>query len=155
MRCSVTITIMAPVKDVWQILVDVPNWTSVISGITRLETVGSVSSFGPDFRWRETRVMMGREETQEMYVTSVDPLQRIVIGSDAFGAHYVSEFVLREVEGSSGRCELVFNFSGQPLTTTARVMSFLLGWLFFSSVRKMMRQDLDDIKAVAEERLGT
>ena len=43
-------------------------------------------------------------------------------------------------------------FSGQPLTTGAKIMSALLGWMGASATRKALVQDLADIGAVAESR---
>ena len=42
-------------------------------------------------------------------------------------------------------------FEGRPVNLVARVMSFLLGRMMRKAVASALREDLNDIKAAAEE----
>ncbi|MGH3356323.1 MAG: SRPBCC family protein [Nocardioidaceae bacterium] len=106
----------APTDRVWALATDVPRWPETISGISRIEML-SEGEFGPGTRWRETRTMFGREATEEMWVSTVDPGRSYTVEADSHGAHYVSTFTFDAV--GEQRTEIVLTFTGEPLSPIA------------------------------------
>lgn len=138
--------IAAPVDKVWSIVTDLDRTKDVISSITALERTGESTGFGVGTGWQETRVMFGRETTEAMAVTEIDEGRSYTVESLSRGVLYRS--VMR-VEPKGQGCHLAWDFGAEAQTTVARLMSFV-GKFFEGSMKKAMRQDLDDIAAAAE-----
>lgn len=102
---------------------------------------------GPGTRWRETRVMMGKEATEAMEITAFDPPHGYTAEAESCGSHYWTRFSFAP-DGAGTRVEMTFE--GKPLTWSARIMNVLMGWLVTPMVRKCLTQDLADVKAFIE-----
>ena len=90
----------ADVDRIWAVLTDLTSAPDVLSGVTRIEVL-TPGPYAVGTTWRETRSMMGRTETQEMTVETVEPPHRTVIVATASGVHYTTEFTVRAVGGGS------------------------------------------------------
>ncbi|MGW0777527.1 SRPBCC family protein [Streptomyces sp. NPDC002835] len=141
--------ILAPPETVWRALTDIQGWESVLSGVERIEVLSS-GPFGVGTRWRETRRMMGKEATEEMYVTACEPPERYVVEADSQGAHYVSEFRLLTAGPETTTVRL--SFGAEPPGGFMGVLAKLLGGLGARAVRKALAGDLDDVAAAVERR---
>lgn len=83
----------APADAVWAVLVDIEDAQATLSGVTKVEVL-TPGEYRKGFRWRETRKLMGREGTEEMWVASVDAPRSTTIRSDSGGAAYTTQFTL-------------------------------------------------------------
>lgn len=144
---SVTRTVHAPVETVWSLATDLERWASVISGIEKVEVVEG-DGFAEGTRWRETRRMMGREATEEMWVTQVRPGRSYTTEADGPGVRYVSTWAF-EPEGPD-RTVVTFTFGARPTSLPARLFMTVVGGVAMRGVRKAIRGDLDDLAAAAE-----
>jgi ribosome-associated toxin RatA of RatAB toxin-antitoxin module len=140
-------TIQASPEQVWALATDIARWPDTISGVDRVEVL-SEGDFGPGTRWRETRTMLGREATEEMWVTATDPERFYTVEAESHGAHYVSTFTFTET--APEQTEVVLKFSGRPQSTVARVLAKVTGPVASRSVAKALQKDLDDLAAAAE-----
>ena len=140
----------ASVGDVWAVLTDIEGTVDVMSGITRVERV-SGSGFEVGTRWRETRKLMGKEDTMEMWVAEVDPLTRAVIKSNARGADYTTVFELTP-DGAGTKLGMTFSAVSGPSGAAAKVVAAVTARIGAAITRKMMAQDLRDIGTAAEAR---
>lgn len=138
---TVTRRIAAPPERVWQVLTDLDRSPEVISAIQSIERVRG-EGFDVGTRWRETRTMFGREATEELEVTSLDPGKGYVVETDGEGTHYRTEFVL---DGDGGGTEVTMTFSAESEGTVARLMEATIGRLFVGATRRAVAADLDDI----------
>jgi len=132
---------------VWAVLSDIDGSPETISGITAVERLDSGTDFAIGTKWKETRVMFGRESSEVMEVTAIEPGRSYTVVSDGKGATYTSIMAVEPVEGGS---TISMSFGGEPTSTVSRVMSATLGRLAAGSMRKMIEQDLKDIAAAAE-----
>ncbi|MDH2389837.1 MULTISPECIES: SRPBCC family protein [Streptomyces] len=142
--------IAAPAGRVWRALTDLESMPRVLSGVERVEILseGRHGSFDVGTRWRETRRMMGKLATEEMYVTAVEPERRYVVEADSHGAHYVSEFALR---GDGPQATTVrMTFSATPPSGIGGVVAKLLGGLGRRAVSKAIAKDLEDVARSVE-----
>lgn len=116
-----------------------------ISAITKMEmlTDGPV---GVGTRFRETRVMFGREATEEMTVAAFDSPRSYILHAQSHGSDYRSEM---RFEPSGDGTDVVMTFQATPLTRVAKVMSVLVKPMM-KSMGKMILKDLDDLKIAVE-----
>lgn len=140
--------VAAPTDRVWSVLTDLDRSPEVLSGVDEIERLDGGGGFGVGTRWRETRTMFGKEATEEMWVTAMDPGSSYVVEAESRGVHYRSELGV-DPEGE-GRSRIWMTFGAEPQTFVGRIMGATIGLLFRGATRKMLAKDLDDIAAVAE-----
>lgn len=142
---SVSSIIAAPMDVVFNRASNFAQGPEVISAITQVEmlTDGPV---GPGTRFRETRVVFGREATEEMEVGIFEPPHRYSLECENHGCRYHSE--LRFAEREAGT-EVTMTFEATPLTFFAKIMSFLTKPLLKTMV-KACAKDLEDLKTAIE-----
>lgn len=157
MSLSLERSIAAAPEVVWGVLTDIEAAPTVLSGVVRVERLSGVG-FSIGTRWRETRAVMGREETEELEVVGIDERRSTVIAAETRGMAYRTEFTLEPAttdDGTAGTL-LRMRFGGTLLSPSwvQRVMAKATAPLGMTVMRKAMRQDLDDIAAAAESRNG-
>jgi carbon monoxide dehydrogenase subunit G len=140
--------INAPVEKVFAVASDVEHATEVISAITKMEVL-TAGPVGVGTRFRETRVMFGKEATEEMEFTAFDPPRSYTLVADSHGCHYVSTFRFTP-EGAGTRVD--FEFTGDAHSFGAKVMSAVMGPLMKGTMRKMLAKDLLELKRYAESK---
>ena len=141
-------SIQAPQRAVWQILTDLQGAPGRIAGIKALEVL-TTGPVGKGTRFRETRVMFGKEAVEEMEITHFDAPTTYTVEADSCGAHFVSTYSLREVAGTT---TLRLELRTRANTFMAKVMS-PLGLLMAGSMKKLIAKDNADIKRAAEQSL--
>ncbi len=144
-ECTVTKRIEASPQRVFDIFADIERVPERVSGIKKLEklTPGPV---GVGTRFRETRVMFGKEATEEMYFSAFEPPNRYEVKCESHGAEYRSVYAFRP-DGNGTMLEMLFE--AKPVSFFAKLMT-PLAFLFMGSMRKCMERDIDDLKKVAE-----
>lgn len=150
-------SIAAPPDAVWRVLTDLEAAPETLSGVARVERLAGVG-YSIGTRWRETRTMMGREETEEMEVVGIDEGRSTMIAAESRGMAYRTEFTLEPITTDDGKAGtlLRMRFGGSLLSPSwvQRVMAKLTAPLGMAVTRKTMQQDLDDIAAAAEGQRG-
>ncbi|MGW5571663.1 SRPBCC family protein [Nocardia thailandica] len=148
MELTVTREIAAPVARVWSVITDLDAAAATLSGVIAVERIAG-DGYEVGTAWRETRVVFGRQTTEEMVVAEVEAPRRTVVRSEARGARYATEFLL--TEAGPERSRLTVTFSGeQTRGLVARVLEFVLGPMGRAVSRRMLAQDLADVAAAAE-----
>lgn len=147
MNITTSVQIQAPRETVWEVVADIENAAERISAIESIQVLERPTQGMVGFKWKETRTMMGKTATEIMWVTDANEPEFYTVRAESHGAIYTSRIELKEIpEGT----ELTMDFDGKPITLTAKVFSFLLGFLFVSATKKALKKDLEDIKAAAE-----
>lgn len=131
-------------------LTDLANAEQVMSGVTKIEVLTD-GPYAVGTRWRETRKMMGKEATEEMWVVELEEPTSTVVNAESGGARYRTAFALAP-DGQATK--LSMNFSAELLdpSLVQRVMQALFGRLGLSMTKKVVAKDLADIAAAAEAR---
>lgn len=145
---SLTKRVTGRPEDVFALYADLRNAADRISGITKLEVLTD-GPVGVGTRFRETRVMMGREATEEMEVTAFDPPRSYTVECHSHGTHYLSTFSFAEAD--SGQTDVTVRFDATPQSLFAKLLSPLAG-LMMGTVKKCTQGDLDDLAAFAASR---
>jgi len=132
-------------EEVFAVASDFEHAAENIRGIERLEVLGD-GTVGIGTRFRETRVMFGKESTEEMEITAFDPPQGYIVEAEMCGAHFRSEYrFISDIAGTHMRITV----ETHPVTMVAKLMS-PLSLLMVGQMKKCIDADLEDIKRVAE-----
>lgn len=143
---AVSRDVAAPPDRVWEVLIDLDQAENRISGITSVERLAG-DGFTIGTRWRETRTVFGREATEEMEVTAIDPGRSYTVEADSKVAYYTT---VLSVEPSGDGSTLTMTLGSEPKGTLSKIGAATIGKLFEGTTRKMIEQDLADIAAAAQ-----
>ncbi len=145
---SLTQHIHASPEKVWSVISDIPGSAATLSGIDSIQML-SDGPYGEGTRWKETRTMMGRSETVEMWVAQADPPRSTTVKALQGGADYTSRFSLAERDGGT---DLTLTFGADVVKPTAlsKISMALFGKIGMSMTRKALSKDLAEIAAKAE-----
>src|SRR6476660_7775866 len=122
---SLTQHVNASPENVWAVISDIPGSAATLSGVESIQMV-SEGPYGEGTRWKETRSMMGRRETVEMWVSQADPPHSTTVKALQGGADYTSRFTLEERDGGTD-LTLIFGAEVLKPTVLSRVMMALFG----------------------------
>ncbi len=136
----------APAARVFELFTDLENAPRRIRAISRLELL-QPGPVGAGTRFRETRVMFGKEATEEIEITAFEPNRKFTAEAESHGARYVSTYRFVEADGGTD-VELVFE--SRPVSLWAKLLSPLAP-LMLKSVAKAVAEDMKDLKAVAAQ----
>ncbi len=150
---SLTRHINAPADAVWSVISDIPGSAATLTSIEAIQML-SDGPYAVGTRWKETRRMMGRSETVELWVSASEPPAAGVAGSTtvkAFqgGADYTTRFTLPERDGGT---DLTVTFGAEIVkpTRVSKVMMAVFGPIGMRITRKALARDLQEIAAKAE-----
>ena len=142
---TVTRTLSAPPERAFELVTDLDGAAGRVRAIKRIEKLVP----GPTrvrTRWRETRVMFGREATEEMWVTGFEPCRRFEARAESHGCRYHSVYEFAP-EGP-GRTRVTLTFGAEPVSFGAKLMA-PVAKMFMGSLRKCVEQDFDDLERAA------
>jgi carbon monoxide dehydrogenase subunit G len=145
---SITVSeeIDAPREQVWNLITDFDTWSDTISGIVSIDVVDRPESGVIGLKWRETRVMFGKEAVETMWITAAEPNRWYETRAENHGAIYTTRLSL---EDANDKVVLTMTFSAKATTLVSRLMS-VISFMFNSTLTKMLQKDLQDIRRVAE-----
>jgi carbon monoxide dehydrogenase subunit G len=147
MRVDVAVTIAAPRAEVWSMISGIEEAANTISGIDEIEVLERPERGILGLKWRETRTLYGRTATETMWITAVEEGSYYTTEARSHGAVYRTNVRVADAPGGT---RLSMEFTAEPQTLAARLMSAALGFMIRKSVRKALLQDLEDVKAAAD-----
>ena len=143
---SVTRSIAASPDHVWDVFTDLAQSVDRLSAVNSVEIL-TEGAFGIGTRWRETRTMFGREATEEMKVTQVDPGRSYTAEAASHGSHYVSRFDFAPTVSGT---DVTFSFSGES-NGAMRIVGLVMWPVLKGKMAKELRRDLDDLAEYCEQ----
>ncbi|WP_277212658.1 SRPBCC family protein [Isoptericola croceus] len=147
-RTEVERLVRAPAERVWAVLTDIAHADETLAGVTKVEPV-TEGPYRVGTKWRETRRMFGREDTQQLEVTLAEEPTRTVVEADSSGVHYVTEFTLTPTADTT-RLRMSFTAVQARTNPMQKALWALFGTLGAKATEKAMAKDLHDIAAKAE-----
>lgn len=152
-KTTLTQRVNASPDKVWAVISDIPGSATTLSGIDSIQML-SQGGYGEGTRWKETRTMMGRSETVEMWVSQAEPPSPTHAGSTTVkalqgGADYTTQFTLAERDGGTD-LSLTFGAEVVKPTLVSKIAMTLFGRIGMSMTRKALAKDLAEIAAKAE-----
>lgn len=140
---TVTRYIEAPSEDVFTTIADVRNFAKAVPDILKIEMLSDTTD-GVGTRFRETRMMRGKEATTELEVTEYDENERIRFVADEGGTIWDSVFTVTPERGGT---ELELSMDARPHKLLARLITPLIKPMLTKAVAK----DLDAVKIYCEQ----
>jgi carbon monoxide dehydrogenase subunit G len=147
-KTSLTQHINAPAEKVWAVISDIPGSAATLSGIDAIQMLTD-GPYAEGTRWKETRTMMGRSETVELWVSQTDPPRSTTVKALQGGADYTTRFALAERDGGT---DVTLTFGAEVLKPTrlSKVLMAVVGPIGMRITRKALAKDLAEIAAKAE-----
>lgn len=138
-----TRTINAPIEKVFKTLATIEEFSKAVPGIEKVEFLTD-SHYGVGTRFRETRIMNGKEAATELEVTELVENRHFRLVSDAGGTIWDTVFRVQE-KGKS--VEMNMQMDARPHRVFARIITPMI----LGMVSKFVEQDMDSIKAFCEQ----
>jgi uncharacterized membrane protein len=148
MGITVETIIDAPVHSVWSAVTDIPNSANIIRGVEKVEVLDEGKDGLVGFRWKETRTMYGKTAEETMTITESAKNSHYITEARSHGSVYTSRISVRETDGKT---RLAMDMTTAPVSLSAKILWFTLGFLFSGATRKALQQDLEDIKDFVEK----
>ncbi|MBL7952641.1 MAG: SRPBCC family protein [Flavobacteriales bacterium] len=146
MTVEASITINASKAAVWAATTDIARFAELLSGVKKIEVVERSASGLVGLRWKETRMLFGKEATLEKWITEAKENEYYRTRAEDSGFVFITT---NRLSGSDGAVTLTGIHETQPQGFAARLKS--LPMVFFKGViKKAILQDLNDIKAAVE-----
>ena len=147
MELSVFVEIEKPLEDVWKTIIDFKNCSNYVESIVKLEIIDEPKDTLIGFKWKETRVMFGKEATETMWITDYVENEFYQTRAESHGSIYISRLSIERVEKHS---KLTMSFSADAQTFFVKIFSLCMGFVIKGSMKKALIKDLNDIKTHVE-----
>ena len=147
MELSVFVEIEKPLEDVWKAITDFKNCSNYIESIVKLEIINEPKATLIGFKWKETRVMFGKEATETMWITDYVENEYYQTRAESHGSIYISRLSIKRAENHT---KLTMSFSAEAQTFFVKIFSLCMGIVIKGSMKKALIKDLNDIKTHVE-----
>jgi len=141
-RTTITRTIDAPVERVFETISDISNFSKAVPHIVNVVFLSDVRT-GVGTRFRETRLMHGKERSTELKMTEYVENEHVRMVADTDGTVWDSLFV---VSPANGKTLLELTMDARPHKLLPKLVVPLMKGL----VRKAIEKDMDAVKAYCE-----
>ncbi len=147
MKVKANCSINATKAEVFNAFSDLKNLANNVEAIKSIEllTPGDV---GIGSKFKETRVMFGKESSETMEITQFSPSEYFKEEAQSNGMHYVTEWRFID-EGD--KTTVSIDFSGTATTLTARLLDVLFSFMT-GGMKKAFLADMDDLKKMLEKK---
>ncbi|EYT57604.1 carbon monoxide dehydrogenase [Dietzia sp. UCD-THP] len=153
MQLDLSRHVAADPATVWAVLTDIPSAHLTLSGVLAVEILTD-GPYEPGLRWRETRKMFGMKSTEEMMVLAAEPPNATTIVAESGGTEYKTVFTITPDADGGSTLRMRFGAHTAHAPAASRVAMMVMGRFAERSTRRAMEQDLADIAAEAERRVG-
>lgn len=143
MELSAFVEIKKPLEEVWRAITDFENCSNYIQSIVNLEVIDQPKDTLIGFKWRETRVMFGKEAIETMWITDYTENEFYETRAESHGSVYKSRLTLERI---GEKTKLTMSFSAEAQTFFVKVFSLCIGFMLKGSMKKAVTKDLNDIK---------
>ena len=131
-------------EALWELITDLDRSPNVISAVAAIERLDGGIGFGVGTRWRETRLIFGRETTEVLEVTEMDRGHSYTVETDSGYRSVIG------IEPAPAGSIITIAFGAEPVGTVSKMLAGTIGKLFEGGTRQALVQDLDDIAVAAE-----
>jgi len=145
MKILASCQIAAPKSKVFETFSDLQNLSKNVTTITKIELLNS-EEIGVGTRFKETRVMFGKESSEIMEITKFEPHDNFREEAESGGMHYISDWSFFETDGYT---TVSIEFTGKAVTFTGKIMGILFSFMS-GSMKKAFLSDMEDLKKVLE-----
>lgn len=140
-----TAAVAAPQGRVFELFTDLPRAAERIQAIKRLELL-TPGPLRVGSRFRETRVVLGKEATEEFEVTEFEPSTRYAVSCVSCGVRFGMRFAFRSQTPGT---HIAMSVSTEPVTWFAKLMSPMAG-IMLKQCAKGFEADIADLRKYCE-----
>ncbi len=134
--------IAAPVDEVFNTVADINRFSKAIPHIVKIEFLSEIT-VGVGTRFRETRIMKGRESVTELEVTEYEKNERVRMVADSHGTIWDTVFV---VEPDGEHSKLTLTMEARSYQLMPRIMNVVMKGMISGSIAR----DMDLVKRYCE-----
>jgi hypothetical protein len=134
---------------IWSAITNIEGAAAIISGIEKIEIVEKPASGLVGLRWRETRLLFDKPATVEKWITDAAENEFYTTQAEDQGFVFLTSM---RISDSSGGLTLTSSHESKPQTFMARFMSIPMMLFFKGTMKKLILQDLNDIKSAVERK---
>jgi len=145
MKIQARCRIAAPKSRVFEAFSDLENLAKNVTAITKIELL-STGKIGVGSKFKETRVMFGKESSEIMEITQFVPHTNFREEARSSGMHYITDWSFSEKEGIT---TVTINFTGKATSIPGRIMNLIFSFMT-GSMKKAFLSDMEDLKRVLE-----
>lgn len=149
MELSVFVEIQKPVAEIWKAIIDIKNCSNYIESIVNIEIIDEPKDTLIGFKWKETRVMFGKEATETMWITDYVENEYYQTRAESHGSIYISRL---SIESFGEKNKLTMSFTSEAQTFLVKILSYCMGFMMKGSMKKALIKDLSDIKKHLESK---
>jgi len=142
MRVEGQIRISSSKESVWDAVSDIEDAARIFKDIKSIELIDKPQSGLMGTKWKETRVFMGKEATETMWIIEVTDQKSYVSEAKNSGCIYHSSISLEE---KGDDVIVTKTFESTPETFFAKLMSPLM-FMMRGTLQKCLVKDLEDLK---------
>ena len=139
---ELSLTISASLGTVWRAVSDLDHYSRAVPQIDRIEILSRTSA-GVGTRFRETRLVGGREIASELEVAELVEKEKVTYVSDTFGTSWNSTFT---VAPAGDQTRLTVAIEGRPYRLLSKLATPLMKFL----TAKGVAADMEGIKEHSE-----
>lgn len=132
--------------SIWAAIANIEQAPAIISGILNIEVLERPPTGLVGLKWRETRMLFGKPEAVEKWITEAVEHQFYKTRAESDGFVFVSTTRIAE---EAGGMTLISAHDSRPDGIVATLKSLPM-FLFKGVVKKALLQDLNDIKTAVE-----
>jgi carbon monoxide dehydrogenase subunit G len=143
-RTIATRTIIAPIDKVFKTVADINQFSSALPYIVKVEFLSDIK-YGVGSRFRETRLVNGKEVMTELSVTELIENERIRLVAQSHGTTWDSLITVQQEEG---RTLLSMTTDAKTEKLIPKVISYMVG----GKVKKAVERDIDGVKSYCEKK---
>ncbi|NKQ37948.1 MAG: hypothetical protein HF967_00440 [Methanosarcinales archaeon] len=148
MKVVVDIDIEKPKQIIWAAITDIENCSNMISSIIDLSILNQPEDGIVGLRWKETRLMFGKEASETMWITDSVVNEYYCTRAESHGSVYITKLSLSETESKT---ILKMSFTAEAQSMIVKIISACMGFFVNSSMKKALYKDLEDIKKYVEQ----
>ncbi|MGC6457722.1 MAG: SRPBCC family protein [Akkermansiaceae bacterium] len=141
------VEIQGSASAVWNIISDIENASEAISGIDEVEILERPDEGLVGLKWRETRTLYGKTATEVMWITEAVENESYTARAESHGCLYLSTLSLAQKDDG---VSLTMRHETKTQAFMAKLLAPVMGLMFKKTFRKLIHQDLTDIKAAVE-----
>ena len=136
----------APIGVTFNVFSDITKAQERVEAITKVELLSDMTE-GIGTRWRESRMMLGKEASEVVEISAYEPNKFYEMKMESRGVKYNSRVAFSESQGGT---QVEMTMHGTPVTLAAKFMS-LFNFLLAGAMKKSLEADVSDLKAAAEK----
>lgn len=146
-------SIQASPDTIWEVLTDLPHTADILRSVRSAELL-SEGEYGVGTTWREERTFFGHHGQEELHVVESDPPNRTLHETKLRHDRITTAYSIRANQHGGTDLLLTATLDPSERTPRERMAWNALGGHSYSATRKMLEQDLEDIRSEAEHRQG-